>query len=284
MLTEPLSQHATEDQVRRASSSSVYDIQSRYHCVLSVSYSPLAHSTIYTHFGLQQKYDEGRTQASCEMDEVVLAKVSLLLSLWCPPKSEITINSLWADRAMHHTKRYLKKASPVEFEPMPKRRDILLWCCITRKTFISYAMHRPYLISMDDEPLCDPDSVRSEFDRELLFHNFCSTTAKVRMVDDFVIMCKLSQTLGNIMLMQRSMLSTIQSSEQISSAWGMDEHESSNCLSRYLNAAAAEAELMELIEEHESFKRQAADRGSGERTSELVAARMRSYMLQIMTL
>jgi hypothetical protein len=218
------------------------------------------------------------------MGEVVLAKTSLLLSLWCPPKLEIAVNSLWADRAMYHTKRYLRKTSPEGSMPLPKRRDILVWCCVARNTFISFATRRPYRLCMEEEPLCDPEDVRSEFDRELQFHNFCSPAAKIRMVEDFVTMCKLSQNFRNILYLQRSMALSIQNSEYAISTRDGNEAELHNCVSRYLKAAEAEAELVDLIELHESVKCEGADEGSSERTSELVGARTRSYVLQIMTL
>jgi hypothetical protein len=218
------------------------------------------------------------------MGEVVLAKTSLLLSLWCPPKLEITVSSLWADRAMYHTKRHLRKTSAARSMPMPKRRDILVWCCVTRHTFISYSMRRPYRLCMEEEPLCDPDDVRSEFDRELQFHNFCSPTAKVRMIEDFVTMCKLSQNFRNILYLQRCMLFSIQDAECSTSTQDGNQAELHNCLSRYLQTAKAESELVDLIELHELVKCQGANRAGTERASELVAARTRSYVLQIMVL
>lgn len=217
------------------------------------------------------------------MGELVLAKTSLLLSLWCPPKLEITVSSLWAGRAMFHTKRYLRKTSPAGSMPMPKRRDILVWCCITRNTFISYSMRRPCRLCMEEEPICDPEDVRSEFDREVQFHNFCSPAAKVRMVEDFVTMCKLSQNFRSILYLQRSMMFSIQNQDLEFARDGYDV-ELHNCLSRYLKTAEAEAELEDLIELHEFGKCEGADMAGGERASEVVAARTRSYVLQIMAL
>jgi uncharacterized hydantoinase/oxoprolinase family protein len=137
---------------------------------------------------------------------------------------------------------------------------------------------------MEEEPLCDPEEVRAEFDREVQFHNFCSPAAKVRMVEDFVTMCKLSQNFRNILYLQRCMLFTIQDSEYgmfIQDGNGVELH---NCLSRYLKTAEAESELVDLIELHELVKCEGADRAGSERASELVAARTRSYVLQIMVL
>ena len=57
-----------------------------------------------------------------------------------------------------------------------------------------------------------------------------------------------------------------------------------NCLSRYLKTAEAEAELEDLIEQHEVSKCEGTDIAGGERPSEVVAARTRSYLLQIMAL
>lgn len=217
------------------------------------------------------------------MGEVVLAKVALLLSLWCPPKLEIAVSSLWAERAMYHTKRYLRKNPSAWSMPLPKRRDILVWCCVTRKIFISYSLRRPYRFCME-EPLCDPEDLRSEFDRELQFHNFCSPVAKVRMVEDFVTMCKLSQNFRNILYLQSSMLPTLRNPEYSITTRDPNEAELHNCLSRYLRTAEAEAELVDLIELHEFVKCEGAGVGGGERASEVVAARTRSYVLQIMTL
>lgn len=218
------------------------------------------------------------------MGELVLAKTALLLSLWCPPKIEITVSSLWADRAMYHTKRHLRKTSPRSM-PMPKRRDILAWCCVARNIFISYSMRRPDRLCMEEELLCDPDDLRSEFDRELQFHNFCSPAAKIRMVEDFVTMCKLSQNFRNILYLQRCMLFSIQDAECSTSIQDVNHQvELHNCLSRYLQMAEAESELVDLIELHELVKCQGANRAGIERASELVAARTRSYVLQIMVL
>lgn len=218
------------------------------------------------------------------MGELVLAKTSLLLSLWCSPKSEIGLSSLWADRAMYHTKRHLRKTSTAQSMPLPKRRDILIWCCVTRNIFISYSTRRPYRRCMEEEPLCDPNDLRSEFDRELQFHNFCSPAAKARMVEDFVTMCKLSHSLRNILYLQRCMLFPIQDAEGSSSIQDGNQAKLHNCLSRYLQTAQAESELVDLIELHELVKCQGADQVGSERESELVAARTRSYVLQIMVL
>jgi hypothetical protein len=218
------------------------------------------------------------------MSELVLAKTSLLLSYWCHPKLEIAMSSLWADRAMYHTKRYLRKISPTGSMPLPKRRNILVWCCVARKTFISFVMRRPYRLCMEEAPLCDPEDVRSEFDRELQFHSFCSPAAKVRMVEDFVTMCKLSQNFRSILYLQTSMVLSIQNSALAIGTRDGNPAELHNCLSRYLKTAEAESELVDLIELHESVKYKGADGGSSERASELVAARTRSYVLQIMNL
>lgn len=230
-------------------------------------------------------HDYSQLHVSCELDEVVLAKVSLLLSLWCPPKVDIAVISLWIDRAMYHLKRYLRKTLPAKCTPMPKRHDILVWCCVSRNIFISYAMRRPYQLCMEEEPLCAPEDVRAEFDRELHFHQFCSPAAKVGMVEDFVNMCKLSQKLRNILYFQGSMLLSIQDSEQVASSWGENEKQLRNCINQYLRAAEAEANLMDHMESQEDFRFDGADSRDSERAlSVSAAAQMRSYILQIITL
>jgi hypothetical protein len=89
------------------------------------------------------------------MEELVLAKTALLLSLWCPPKLDVTINSLWADRDIYHSKQFLRESS-VNTNILPKRYDILYWCCISRNAFISYAMRRPFRLCIEeDQMLCD---------------------------------------------------------------------------------------------------------------------------------
>lgn len=222
------------------------------------------------------------------MEELVLAKTALLLSLWCPPKLDITINSLWADRAIYHSKQFLRKSS-ANTNMLPKRCDILYWCCISRNAFISYAMRRPFRLCIEeDQMLCDPEDLRSEFNREIMFHNFSSEEGKVKMVEDFVMLCKLGRTLNLILRSQRSVLFRMQlEGTTPKSVDTLDEEDGEgevhDYLSRYLQAARFESELLELVEEHGKPNFNCMDKQVSEGASEDMVALTRSHCLSIIT-
>lgn len=223
-------------------------------------------------------------------EELALAKTALLLSLWCPPKLELMVNSRWVDRAIHHTIQSLRNDTSDPNALMPKRSNILYWCCIARNTCICFAMRRPYRLFIEDQPLCDPEDVRGEFDREILFHNFSSPKAKLRMVDDFVVLCKLTQKLNSILRFQRSALFELQWNTGQTMTEKMDEdrsdYELHEHLSRYLEAAKLETELLDLVASQERIhtERSSAiitDTASSENPSEEMFAKLRLYTLHI---
>ncbi|KAH6662486.1 hypothetical protein B0J14DRAFT_707598 [Halenospora varia] len=258
--------HAKEDQVHRAGFQSIREIQEKYFRLLT------------------EQYEYARCQVWSEIEELVLAKTALLLSFWCPPKVEILVNSLWIDRAIYHTKQFMRKSVSNTSNAIPKRCDILYWSCLSRNAFISYAMRRPYRLHIEEDALCDPQDVRSEFDREILFHNFSSPKGKLRMVDDFIALCKLGQSLNAILRSQRSMLFQLQWNSRQNTE-DVDESEEHNelhqYLSRYLEAAKFESELLDLIEEHKKSNSISIDNAQNEGASEEMLARMRSYTLSI---
>lgn len=145
-------------------------------------------------------------------------------------------------------------------------------------------MRRPYRLHIEEDALCDPQDVRSEFDREILFHNFSSPKGKLRMVDDFIALCKLGQSLNAILRSQRSMLFQLQWNSRQNTE-DVDESEEHNelhqYLSRYLEAAKFESELLDLIEEHKKSNSISIDNAQNEGASEEMLARMRSYTLSI---
>jgi len=229
-------------------------------------------------------YEIARYQVWSVIEELVLAKTALLLSLWCSPKMELSVNSLWVDRAITHTNAYRSRATPDSSNPMPKRCNILYWCCVARNALISYAMRRPTRLYMEEEPLCDPEEIRPEFEREILFHNFSSPNAKLRMVEDFVTLCKLSKNLRVILGSQRPMKSPATTySDPMQSAVDGSEVELHDYISQYLEVANSESELMDLIENYEEKCNSMEDIGD-ENPAEVISGKMRSYALNIMTL
>lgn len=237
-------------------------------------------------------YDYAYCEVWSAIEEVVLAKLALLLSLWCPPKGELTVCSLWADRAIHHTKQYLGKNSVNTDGLMPKRTNILYWCCIARNTCISFVMRRPCRLFLKDEPFCDPDDVRGEFDREILFHNFSSPEAKLRMVEDFVTLCKLSRSLSSILRSQQDLLFEPRWNVEQRSIEETDDtdhsHELHEYLSIYLAAAESESDLLGSIESHDRMNHEGSrtnitDTSYCEDPVEEMLAKLRFYTLTIMT-
>lgn len=237
-------------------------------------------------------YNCASSEVWSAIEELVLAKTSLLLSLWCPPKGELTVCSLWVDRAIHHTKQYLQKNPIATDLMMPKRSDILYWCCIARNTCISFVMRRPYGLSIKDLPLCDPEDVRGEFNREILFHNFSSPMGKLRMVEDFVVLCKLSQRLSLIIKSQQALL--------LEPQWNVEQmaieetgetghgHRLHEYLSIYLAAAESETDLLGLIESHDKMncegpRTNITDSFYNEDPVEEMLAKLRLHTLTIMT-
>jgi hypothetical protein len=144
-------------------------------------------------------------------------------------------------------------------------------------------------LHIEEEPWCDPDAVRSEFEREISFHSSSSPVGKLRMVEDFVVLCKLSQCLNSILRSQRSMLFEVQwKPSQIKAIENTDveleeDNELHEYLSRYLEAAKYESELLELIEEHGKNNSLDMDNDGSERTSGEMLAKLRSYTLSIIT-
>ncbi|CZR68755.1 uncharacterized protein PAC_18654 [Phialocephala subalpina] len=265
--------HARDEQLQRAGFESVWEAQTEYFQ------------------SLKKMYECARFEIWTEIDELVLAKASLLLSFWCGPKLDVTVNSVWADRAIYHTRQYLLKSTSQVTLVMPKRRDILYWCCLARNAFISYAMRRPHRLHIEENLLCEPDAVRSEFDREVIFHNFSSPQGKLRMIEDFVTMCKLSLNLSAMLKLQRSELFQLQwnASEPDVKDKDKDEPETEDNLHHYLvnylEAAKFETDVSDLIREYEENQRQAqtpegASQGE-ELTSEQLLGKLRAYTLSL---
>ncbi|KAF2796698.1 hypothetical protein K505DRAFT_157312 [Melanomma pulvis-pyrius CBS 109.77] len=225
-------------------------------------------------------YQHARYQVWSHVEELVLAKVSLLLSLWCGPKRDVTTNSLWSDRAIYHTKQFINKSSSKMNPILPKRNKILYWCCIIRNTFISYAMRRPYRLCSEEMSVCDPEAVRSEFEFELLFHDYSSPGEKLRMVEDFVTICKLANNLSSILRSQRSLVFGIDwRSEEPESPVTTNNNELHQCLAKYLGAAKHESELLELKDEYEDKTRFMEPRDT-EHNEEMLT-KMRSYTIHL---
>lgn len=236
-------------------------------------------------------YHYTRFQAQSEVEESYLAKTSLLVSLWAPPKLEIAMVSLWVDRALYHTRQYLEKYDPITTTPVPIGQDILYWCCIVRNSLISYVMRRPYRLHVDGIPLCDPEDIRREFELEARHHNFCTSEAKLQMIDDFILLCKVTSCLYSILKSHQSLLFEVQwnaerpidrTSEVESDApTGQLVHE---YILRYVEAAKYESELEDLIKDHEErriFKNLTKTIGGEEEID--IIARMRSYNLYLIT-
>jgi hypothetical protein len=136
--------------------------------------------------------------------------------------------------------------------------------------------------------LCDPEDLRSEFNREIMFHNFSSEEGKVKMVEDFVMLCKLGRTLNLILRSQRSVLFRMQlEGTTPKSVDTLDEEDGEgevhDYLSRYLQAARFESELLELVEEHGKPNFNCMDKQVSEGASEDMVALTRSHCLSIIT-
>ncbi len=191
----------------------------------------------------------------------------------------MAVNSLWVDRAIHHTTQYLSKSRSLSNRSMPKRRDILYWCCISRNVLISYAMRRPHRLHIEDEFLCTPDEVRSEFDREVLFHNFSSPQAKLQMIEDFVTLCKLSINLSSILKSQRVKAFRKQWTSENTACEQDDLQEN---LANYLEMANYESDVISLIGEYEKSRKLSLQIGEdGEEASEELLSKLRSYTISL---
>lgn len=223
------------------------------------------------------------------MEEVVLAKTALLLSFWCPPKTDITVTSLWIDRAIYHTKQFMRKMSNgTKHNLIPKRWSILYWTCISRNTLVSYATRRPNCLYIEEQLLYDLEDVRSEFDREIVWHSFSSPEGKLRMVEDFVLLCKLSRRLYSILKSQRSMLVELPWKSRRNRMDSLeieeeDNDELHNYLLRYLEASNYCSELTDLLEEHENCCLSFMERDNNEVTTEDLLARMRRFYISMIT-
>ncbi|KAH9204675.1 hypothetical protein DL95DRAFT_398304 [Leptodontidium sp. 2 PMI_412] len=234
---------------------------------------------------VKEAYYCSRFQVRTSIDDLILAKASLLLSLGCPTRLDIASNSLWIDRAINHTKRFMRRTKTFEHCGIRRRHDITYWCCVSRNAFISYVMRRPYRLLMNEEFLCDLDSLKYEFEGEVKHHDFSGSEAtKIKMVEDFITMCKISRHLKSILQSHQSVL--FQSQWNNGSGQG-EAAESKECLKRYLEASKRELELEELVQEMEARRRMESlnwrNTGDEDDASDALLARVRSYTLSLIT-
>ncbi|BDD62817.1 hypothetical protein MAP00_007775 [Monascus purpureus] len=145
-----------------------------------------------------------------ERNHLLLAKVSVLLSLWSPQDSSMHVNSYWVGRAVHHI-RLSHASRPLNCSEKPRdRRRIVAWCCHNRDTMVAFGLRRPYRMHDLSRLISamNPGQLHHDFDAHgsgIFDSVVIDETSRNRMISNFIWHCKFCQHIRTIVAFQRDL-------------------------------------------------------------------------------
>ena len=129
-------------------------------------------------------------------DHLILTKIALLLSYWSPFDSEHQVNNYWIDRAFSHARAIRLWDRPGENVVTSSRYRLIWWCCLLRDRLTSIALRRPYRIH--ETKTTWPLVTEADFGLEVMFPRFTTIRTKKILIQSFIWLCKLSDTMRDI--------------------------------------------------------------------------------------